>query len=65
MTRGDSVAVREYDGGRAVVFQQVGDFVILDTEHHAFAFDAGIFRQAISRTLGISVILEAEGSARI
>jgi hypothetical protein len=63
MARGETVVLHEYDGGRAVEFQQVGDFVVMETGRHAFAFDAALFRHAMKRALGVTLMIEAEGTA--
>lgn len=46
---GVAVQVREYDGGRGVEFEQCGDFIIMESGYHAFAFDAALMLHAMRR----------------
>lgn len=50
--------VKEFDGARSVQINAAGDFVILDTGDHAYAFDRGILLHALKRALGIAVIMD-------
>lgn len=55
---GSSVAgiqVKEFDGGRGVEFEVSGDYVIMETGYHAFAFDRAILKHALRRLLGDAI----------
>jgi hypothetical protein len=55
MALGATVIVREYDGGRSVEFEHCGDFVVMETGHHAFAFDTGLLLHAMAKLLAANV----------
>lgn len=46
---GVAVQVREYDGSRGVEFEVSGDFVIMETGYHAFAFDTALLLHAMRK----------------
>lgn len=54
----EAVKLKEFDGGRSVDMQSAPDFVFLEAGGHCYAFDRAMFLHAVTKVLGISVILE-------
>jgi len=43
------VQIKEFDGGRGVEFEKSGDYIIMETGYHAFAFDAALLWHAMKK----------------